>query len=83
MVAMIHGAAPQRQFQAAGAPPGGRWLRSSRLFRFPSPPAGGGWRIIRMPGIFLLTGRPRDVFNEPQDIYMELTMGGEFPGEVL
>jgi len=36
-----------------------------------------------MPGIFLLLGRPRDVSNEPQDIYMESTMGGEFPEEVL
>jgi len=50
---------------------------------FPSPPAGGGRRIIRMPGIFLVPGRPRDVSNEPQDIYMESTMGGEFPEEVL
>jgi hypothetical protein len=42
-----------------------------------------GWRIIWMPGIFLLRGRPRDVSNESQDIYKESTMGGEFPGEVL
>ncbi|MFL6290149.1 MAG: hypothetical protein ACJ759_04560, partial [Thermoanaerobaculia bacterium] len=62
---------------------GVRWLRSSRLLRFPSPPAGGGWRIIRVPGIFLLPEGPRDVSNEPQDIYVESTMGGEFPGEVL
>jgi hypothetical protein len=27
-----------------------------RLLRFPYPPAGGGWRIIPMPVIFLLLG---------------------------
>lgn len=65
------------------ASPGRRWLPSSRLLRFPSPPAGGGWCMIRMQGIFLLSGRRRDVSNGPQDIYKEATMGGKFPGEVL
>lgn len=83
MVAMIHGAArhsaSSRRLELPQAVAGcGRPGGSAS-----SPPAGGGWCMIRVPGIFLLRGRPGDVSNEPQDIYMESTMDGEFPGEVL
>ena len=61
---------------------GGRWLRSSRLLRFPSLQQR---RLVydSDAGHFSPVGTTERRFRRAQDIYMESTMGGEFPGEVL